>query len=60
MRPTPADTPTATATDTPTPTPTPTAVPVTRGDCNLDAGVNAGDLSGAVLLIFNGPGACGP
>jgi hypothetical protein len=28
-------------------------------DANADTYVNAGDLSCTILIIFNGPGACG-
>ena len=61
--PTPTPSPTATSTSTPTPTPTRTATPTLtptpahpRGDCNADNAVNAADVSGLVLEIFDGDG----
>ena len=55
--------PTATPTNTPTPTPSRTATPTItptpthpRGDCNADNAVNAADVSGLVLEIFDGDG----
>jgi hypothetical protein len=40
----------------PTSTPTPTVAPIQRGDCNADRTVNAGDVSGMVLEVFDGDG----
>ena len=63
--PTPTTTPTPSPTTTPTPSPTPTVTAgptVTptptqpRGDCNADNAVNAADVSGLVLEIFDGDG----
>ena len=56
-------TPTNLPTNTPTPTPSRTATPTVtptpthpRGDCNADNAVNAADVSGIVLEIFDGDG----
>ena len=52
-------TPTQTPTVTPTPTMTPTATPtppVLPGDCNADQVINAGDMSGLALELFDGDG----
>ena len=61
---TPTPTPTATPSHTPTPTPSRTATPTVtptpthpRGDCNADNAVNAADVSGLVLEIFDGDGS---
>jgi hypothetical protein len=56
ITPTPTVTPTATATLTPSTTPSPTPTPVTRGDCNVDGGVDAADVTALVLEIFDGDG----
>ena len=60
---TPTSSPTVTPTTTPTPTPSRTATPTItatpthpRGDCNADNTVNAADVSGLVLEIFDGDG----
>ena len=60
---TPTSTPTVTPSGTPTPTPSRTATPTLsptpthpRGDCNADNVVNAADVSGLVLEIFDGDG----
>ncbi len=56
--PTKTPTPTATATSTTTPTATPSPTPSRpRGDCNADDAVDAADVSGLVLEIFDGDGA---
>jgi len=58
VTPSPTDTPTrlptATATATFTATPTPIPVP---GDCNLDAVIDAGDISALILEFFDGDGS---
>ena len=56
---TPTATPTSTSTPTPSRTTTPTFTPTPthpRGDCNADNTVNAADVSGIVLEIFDGDG----
>ena len=60
---TPTSSQTTTPTQTPTPTPSRTATPTItptpthpRGDCNADNAVNAADVSGLVLEIFDGDG----
>ncbi len=56
---TPTQTSTLTLTNTPAPTATPTITPTPtqpRGDCNADDVVDAADISGLVLEIFDGDG----